>query len=350
MKKSLLALAVASAIPGLAVAQNVSVYGIVDTAFQSYDNGTATYLRSFDHGLATSRFGFTGSEDLGGGLKAEFRLEGRVNPSAGSIGSTLFNRAATVGVSGGFGQIVIGQWSTTDTQGIDSKVSQAGNFALRSSAANAGGGTALSSGEMGSDVANVVRYNSPVMNGFQIQVGFASGNAAAADGTAVSITDAQADVTDVYVQYEQGPLGIYAGRAKKSNPVPATATDFQGIGAKYDFGFAAVGVTLSSADANFTTGKVDTMVASAKVPLGAGLNAHAVYAQAEVAGTAQSEGSGYTLALTKALSKRTTVYGAYTTADSGANGKFAMTGVTLNTTSAAGVDQKAITLGINHSF
>jgi len=87
MKKSLLALAAMSAFAGAAQAQSsVTVYGIVDVGFAKIEgvngaaattaNGAKTTVSSFNSGnLSTSRLGFRGVEDLGGGTRASFVAE-----------------------------------------------------------------------------------------------------------------------------------------------------------------------------------------------------------------------------------------------------------------------------------
>ena len=74
MKKSLIALAVLAA-SGAAMAQSsVTLFGVVDEAV-SYTNGKTNWNGINSGGNATSRIGFRGVEDLGGGLKAGFVLE-----------------------------------------------------------------------------------------------------------------------------------------------------------------------------------------------------------------------------------------------------------------------------------
>jgi len=87
MKKSLLALAAMGAFAGAAQAQSsVSVYGIMDGSYTAVE-GTSTTTAGAktnvkqrntvngDGALSTSRLGFRGVEDLGGGLSAQFVLE-----------------------------------------------------------------------------------------------------------------------------------------------------------------------------------------------------------------------------------------------------------------------------------
>jgi predicted porin len=128
MKKLLIASAALAMVAGTAQAQSsVTVYGLLDIG---YSNATNTYTESDggvtklknkntgngDGGLATSRLGVRGVEDLGGGLKANFVLEyDLVDAGVGGTGScssktaadakTTFNAAncAATDTSTGFG-------------------------------------------------------------------------------------------------------------------------------------------------------------------------------------------------------------------------------------------------------
>ena len=64
------------------------------------------------NGDGSSRIGFRGTEDLGGGLKAVFQFEAGVNVddgSSGNGGGNLFSRTAIVGLEGGFGRLTAGR-------------------------------------------------------------------------------------------------------------------------------------------------------------------------------------------------------------------------------------------------
>lgn len=343
MKKHLIAAAVVSAFAAPAMAQNVSVYGVIDTGLQSYDSGAAASsqtIRVADGSLATSRLGFKGSEDLGGGMKAEFKLEARLNPAAGTNNSTnFFNRGANLTLSGGFGAVTLGMNDTSGTQDIDASVSQAGNLGLRPSLIS---NSVTGNGELGSDVANVIRFATPSFNGFSAELGYTAN----AD-TATS--DAGTAITDIMVKYTNGPVAVYVGSTKQDATSAASEKDFRAIGVSYNAGFASFGFTTSSSDVN-ATGRFKTSVLSAKMPMGNGLALHGVLASAKEDSVANAKGSGYTVAVTKALSKRTTVYGGYTAASSSASGMFSMPGVTTSAAIGNDKDQTAVTLGVSHSF
>lgn len=100
---------------------SVTLYGVADAgvryssglnAAYGGDAGSSTAINSGIH--TTSRFGFRGSEDLGAGLKAIFNLESGINLDTGASASTtkLFDRAASVGMQGGWGTVTAGRQTT----------------------------------------------------------------------------------------------------------------------------------------------------------------------------------------------------------------------------------------------
>jgi len=124
MKKSLFALAVLGAFAGAAQAQSsVTLYGTADIGVYGGGNGQKTYIDG--GGLwDSSVWGLKGTEDLGGGMKAMFQLEGGLELATGNGGAVnadgsrvtsinggsggLFNRESNVGISGAFGTIKAG--------------------------------------------------------------------------------------------------------------------------------------------------------------------------------------------------------------------------------------------------
>ncbi|QWC91287.1 porin [Cupriavidus metallidurans] len=122
MKFRKLALACAAATPALACAQvspsSVTLYGVVDTGIE-YVNHIGTASNSVVRmntlsGTVPSRWGLRGTEDLGGGVKANFALESGFAPDSGAMnqGGRLFGRQAWVGLSGNWGQVSLGRQYT----------------------------------------------------------------------------------------------------------------------------------------------------------------------------------------------------------------------------------------------
>lgn len=118
-KKNLVAAAALMALVGAAQA-DVKVYGSVEAGFGSYENAhtkgaASTRTTQVSSGnMMTSFIGFSGSEDLGGGLKAEFALESFLAPDTGSnlpnLAGGFWGRGSFVALNGGFGKVALGQY------------------------------------------------------------------------------------------------------------------------------------------------------------------------------------------------------------------------------------------------
>ena len=71
---------------GAQAQSSVTLYGIVDM-FVQYGKGDSTTLAVQSGGVSSSRLGFKGTEDLGGGLKANFQLEQGILADTGALGN-----------------------------------------------------------------------------------------------------------------------------------------------------------------------------------------------------------------------------------------------------------------------
>ena len=130
MKKQWIPLAVMALMSGTtAMAQSsVTVFGVMDAGVLALSNvsGGAGYIPSTVNkgsvtklqggGVGQSYFGFSGKEDLGGGMRATFMLQANVDVPTGNAGgpnstssTSFFNQFSTVGLGGGFGEITMGR-------------------------------------------------------------------------------------------------------------------------------------------------------------------------------------------------------------------------------------------------
>jgi predicted porin len=115
MMQRLVAMALVGAAGAVGAQQNATIYGVVDTGVEYLTNANAAgdKLIRLPHltGSVPSRVGFRGSEDLGGGLRAEFTLENGFAPDSGSLGqgNRLFGRQAWVGLSSSWGSLSFGR-------------------------------------------------------------------------------------------------------------------------------------------------------------------------------------------------------------------------------------------------
>ena len=120
MKKSLIAIAALAAAGAAAAQSSVTMYGQVNTGYEHSKTDitiggvkTTTKTTGFQNDrVNTSRLGFKGEEALGNGLSATFALEMGFNSADGSFAKNAFDRKATVGLKGAFGEVRIGKDST----------------------------------------------------------------------------------------------------------------------------------------------------------------------------------------------------------------------------------------------
>ncbi|AIY42770.1 Outer membrane porin protein 32 precursor [Collimonas arenae] len=121
MKKSLLALAALATLGSVNAAyaqSNVTVYGLIDATISTVNHADSNGDRLTGVPVAWfsgNRIGFRGAEDLGGGLKAIFKLEAEFVVGTGEMDTpgVLFNRDSWVGLQDKtFGQITLGRQNT----------------------------------------------------------------------------------------------------------------------------------------------------------------------------------------------------------------------------------------------
>jgi predicted porin len=113
MGASVIALACQSAF----AQSSVTLYGVADVSVRYLRNANANNdgkVFMTNGAITNSRFGLKGEEDLGGGLKAIFRLESGVELENGQYADSAraFNRAAYVGLSSGYGTLTLGRQKT----------------------------------------------------------------------------------------------------------------------------------------------------------------------------------------------------------------------------------------------
>ena len=122
LKPTRLALIAAACLPLAGFAQsNVTIYGVADAALRfgnGLDGGNAASAGSSQAITSgtntTSRLGWRGTEDLGGGWRATFNFESGLNLQTGATASStkFFDRASVIGLSGPWGGVTLGRQTT----------------------------------------------------------------------------------------------------------------------------------------------------------------------------------------------------------------------------------------------
>jgi predicted porin len=370
MKKTQVALAALALVASTAALANVTVYGVVDAAVANANNGKGTYLDGTGAWTAPTHLGFKGSEDLGNGMKANFQLETGVSMgngaavSGGTGGGTaiansfgaLFTRVSTVGLSGDFGSLNIGQqlspYIVTQVVGAGAGMGPGNYFVNRmilsgygAAAVNVSGATAgvLTSGSPfnydGFFIPNSINYTSPSIAGWTANV-MTTLKAGAKDGVISPSTE-----SDSYQAYTLsgaiGPVGVGAGYQTRKN----TSSGMSVYGSLPVTSDLTLVANFTSEDARDAGGlKIGSSSIFANYRLSDPLSVQAAYARNDLA----TEGTLTNLSLKYNLSKRTHTYAIYARGTGGADASFANRGAfTFN---AGGASTTNFTVGVAHSF
>jgi predicted porin len=357
MKKSLIALA-AMAAAGVASAQSsVTLFGIVDATLAHGSGSVSKKTQLTNSGYNSSRLGFRGTEDLGGGMSASFWLEAGVNNDNGTGAATntnnqasggplgtgaggslgggqglTFNRRSTVSLAGGWGELRLGRdytpqfWNLTvfdpfgtngvgTTQTLNSIIT--GVTAVRASNSigyffprNLGGFYGQAQVYLGENNTGPVTEDDG--QGYGLRVGFASGP------------------FNVAVAYSR--TEYFAGDVRQAN-----------IGGQWDFGMAKLMGHYSSDRNGGLDGK--GWLIGTLVPVGAG-EIRAAYSQYRTDAAGDPRTRKLALGYVHNLSKRTALYATYARVKNSGGATQALNGaVTGANGSSNGYD-----LGIRHSF
>ncbi len=279
MKKSLIAVAALAVVSAASAQSSLNVYGIADVVIHK-DKGVSAKMTS--GGVSGSRLGFKGTEDLGGGLKANFLLEQGIDLTSGAQveAGKAFNRQAYVGLSGGFGEVKFGNVYTAydDISGATNPV-----FDSVLSPTNV-----WSSGGYTSNPGSNIYYASPSFGGVSGAVSY-------------NLDGKRTPVKSVHVKYEGGP--IYVGAAYQDER-DVTGKRYARLNGSYDLGSFKL-----LAGYGKVSGGVQEYSLGADMPLASNLVLSAGVASSK--SDTKPRVTGYSVGAAYLLSKRTTVYGGY---------------------------------------
>ena len=344
MKKSLLALAAISFAGAAAAQSSVTLFGIVDAAYAHISAGGRSANGITNSGLNSSRLGFRGTEDMGGGLKANFWLEGQLNNDVGQGGSQAtgldFRRRAYVGLSGNFGEVRLGReytptfWNTTvydpfGTNGVGQSMTPAMIGVT---------GAGNSTNAVRAD--NMINYLLPAMGGFNANFMVAFG-----ENTGGVKTNNYAGLR---VGYAAGPLSVHGAWGKTKALTSANDTKYANIGASYDLG--VVKPILFWGNEKTSSGvKVTGWLLGLTAPLGQG-EFRAAYSDYDIANS-NNDWKKFAIGYGYNLSKRSQMYATYARVNNRGvqNRPVANNGLSAGL-AAAGGNSTGYEFGIRHAF
>lgn len=314
MKKSLIALAALAVVSAASAQSSVTLYGVADMMVGKTD-AVGAKVKASSGGLAASRWGVKGSEDLGGGLKAHFNFESAVDLTTGAASGTpskaMFDRGANISLSGGFGTVTLGKrWSALDdvfgaaNSGLDS--------ALSANAVWTNGYAYTADAQ--------IHYATPGFSGFS-----------AAVSTQLGGNTTSGKTTAFNIKYANGPVAAALGYENNQNTsAPYNFTAQKGImlNGSYDLGKAKVMASMYNTTPDVGA-KTNSFQLGADIPVSSALKLSVGYAASKVNGAATTS-RGYGVAAGYTLSKRTMLYAG------------------IRASNVVGKDLYAV--GVNHSF
>lgn len=222
MKKSVFALLCFSAFGAAYAQSSVQIYGVTTVGLGYVDKVTTTGTNTasrigLDSGQYTqSRLGFSGTEDLGDGLTANFVIEGgfTMDNGASTQNGATFGRRTTIGLGGGFGSFEMGRRKDY-TDFIASQYSTASRMLPFTGKAH-GNNLDRATGERAN---NMLYYLTPNWSGFQANLAYGFGEVAGSTSTGQSLGFGG--------NYDNGPFGIGFAywQSKKAATVGSATTN-----------------------------------------------------------------------------------------------------------------------------
>jgi predicted porin len=375
MKKMFLLSAIGLVCAGAQAQSSVTLFGVVDVNMQRFNaGGVGTTTAVGNGGLSTSRIGFRGVEDLGGGLNAGFWLEGSINPDVGEgrptntnnqpsgAGAAIagreafkFDRVSYVSLANHLGEVRLGHdfipthWNSIYFDPFNANgVARAGNLTF------AGVSTApLPTAITGS---NSISYWLPKLGGVY---GMAMVGVGENASDAANSKDGQ--FTGFRLGYASGPFDVAAAMTRTHNNATATIGNYThaNIGGTWKTGFAkffalynVVKVELAAGDVRKNTAEVGV-----HVPVGVGLIrlSYAVLddrsdnALRNADGSARSGNNARQLGLgyVHNLSKRTAIYTSYARLTNRGQAVYTVSG---NKAPLPGQTSSGVEVGLRHLF
>ena len=341
--------------PMTALAQSsLNLYGVIDTGLTWVSTG-AERTGILSTGVAsTSRLGFRGAEDLGSGLRAVFDLESGFNSDTGGQrggpADRLFDRIATVGLSGDFGQIRLGR-DTTPTYNA---------AGLNDMMGHSYWGNTQGFGYATVRVDNAVFYRSPIRQGFSGELA-ASFGGASSTGTSTSVASASQITENLTpsnsvgryyggrLAYDAGPLTANAAYGQVDATTDVRVREVV-AGASYDFGMIKTGAGYYRAH---PTGgdRLRGVNLGASMKLGTGTLLAQVYQIKLDTPTNAPRANTFGIAYNHPLSRRTSMYASIGALHNNGSAAFNLRSASeILIPSSIGENPRALSLGLRHLF
>lgn len=353
MKKYVFALAAFVAAGTVTAQSSVTVFGVVDAAYRfANTSGVGSTNSIISGGFSSSRYGFRGREDLGGGLSASFWLESFLNVNTGAATPAGFQRRSTVSLAGSdWGEVRLGRdytpthtsWSRYDPFGY------VGIGAVQLLILSATGTTPVTAAfgtnpntvqRIGNGVQYILPRNAWGIEGALVYA-FGEGGTAAND---------QHNGKGARIGYESGPVSVSLAHMRTSNNL--TTGDFKDTALAGSFNADFVRVSGGVRRLQYLNSKQNNYLVAASIPLGvhelkASWNRAAFGGSVGAVSIANDRTDQYAVGYVYNLSKRSRLYATYAKINNKGKARFVIAGALDGT---AGARSSGLETGINHEF
>ena len=347
MKRTLLALvAAAGAAAASAQSSSVTLFGVADVSVAYISNKDKVGDSKSVYGLAnggnsSSRLGFRGEEDLGGGLKAGFWLEGGINVDDGGTGFK-FDRRSTVSVMGNFGEVRLGRDKTPGYQNLETfhAFGDTGMGGINGHNLISSSAAGTPEGSNPKRVSNSVSYLLPKLGGVYGQITYGFGEQAGNNSLSSTV--------GLRVGYANGPLNVAGAYGTVKGGEVGNTVNYKhfNLGASYNFGVATPMVLIASERGNDK--RVDLYSIGVKAPLGPG-ELRAAYTMYKDKKVSDADASRIAIGYGYRLSKRTELYAAFAHMTNDDNAKRKL-GSSLSHDPGVGKNVTGYEFGVRHNF
>ena len=347
MKRTLLALvAAAGAAAASAQSSSVTLFGVADVSVAYISTKDKVGDSKSVYGLAnggnsSSRLGFRGEEDLGGGLKAGFWLEGGINVDDGGTGFK-FDRRSTVSVMGNFGEVRLGRDKTPGYQNLETfhAFGDTGMGGINGHNLISSSAAGTPEGSNPKRVSNSVSYLLPKLGGVYGQITYGFGEQAGNNSLSSTV--------GLRVGYANGPLNVAGAYGTVKGGEVGNTVNYKhfNLGASYNFGVATPMVLIASERGNDK--RVDLYSIGVKAPLGPG-ELRAAYSMYKDKRVSDADASRIAIGYGYRLSKRTELYAAFAHMTNDDNAKRKL-GSSLSHDPGVGKNVTGYEFGVRHNF
>lgn len=345
------------ALPLVAAAQsNVTLYGIMDAGVTYITNQAGGHNTILATGMQVPNlFGLQGAEDLGGGLKAIFKLEGQFGIENGeSIGGGTFGRQTYVGLASPWGTLTFGNqyefmFESLYADRLGPSLAYVSLYNLQQGPfqgiGTPAGGLDFNRAAGAFRTPNSVKYVSPDYRGLSGGVMYGFGGIAGSFGTNSTLSAG--------LNYATGPFSLNAAYTDAKDPTINNGRDGirnWGVGGRYTFGKFQLDGLYTNTHNTFNGAHIDVYQVGADYHFNVVTTLHGDYQYMK--GNAQlgnNKAHQFGLTLDYALSKSTDVYGnvVYQLASGNDDAQAWIAGLPG---AASGSNQTAVRVGIRHSF